>query len=115
MNSRSARRGLSRFLPAALLLAVLAGCGSHEPPAPPPAASGDAASVPPAEMRMVLEGLRSNQARTQYAALETLGRFPTVMAAHRDQIERLKTAGKDDRVRKKAAELLASIPEQGTP
>jgi hypothetical protein len=62
-------------------------------------------------MRKIVEGLQSDQAETQYAALETLGRFPSVIKAHRKPIERLKTAGKDDRVRKKAAELLSSLPE----
>jgi len=114
MNSRATRRRWSRFLLGVSLVTLLVGCGSPEPP-PPPVAGGDAAGVPPAEMRTILEGLRSNQARTQYAALETLDRFPTVVAAHRDQIEQLKTAGKDDRVRKKAAELLASLPVQNPP
>ena len=44
----------------------------------------DAPAVPPAETRMMLEGLRSDLPRLQCAASETLGRFPLVLRRCRD-------------------------------
>jgi len=96
---------------ALLVLASLFGCGSDEGPVVPVAIANDAPAVPPAEMRMMLEGLRSDHPRVQYAALENLSRFPSVVQAYREHVGRLKKEGKDQRVRQKAAELLASLEE----
>ena len=49
---------MNRML-AALILALLLGCGSSEPTEAPLPEGPDAAMVPPAEMRGILEGLRS--------------------------------------------------------
>jgi hypothetical protein len=100
---------MTRMSLAAVLLALLLGCGSPQPPVAPPAAGPDTASVPPGEMRAILEGLQSSRPSTQYAALETLGRFPAVARTYRQHIERLGRESKDERVRRKAAELLASL------
>ena len=94
-----------------LVLASLFGCGSDEPPVAPVSNASDAPAVPPAEMRMMLEGLRSDHPRVQYAALENLSRFPSVVQTYREHVERLKKESKDQRVRQKAAELLASLEE----
>ena len=100
----------SRFI-AAMVLAMSVGCGSPEPPVAPVSEGEDAATVPPAEMRTILQGLQSNRARTQYAALSTLGRFDSLVRTYREHVERLQKEGKDERVRKKAAELLAALEE----
>jgi len=47
----------------------------------------------------------------QYVALENLSRFPSVVQTYRERVERLRTEGEDERVREKAAELLASLAE----
>ena len=67
--------------------------------------------MPPAEMRRILEGLRSDRPGMQYAALNTLGRFPTVARTNREHVERLRKESKDQRVRRKATELLGSLEE----
>jgi len=100
-----------RRILASLVLAFFVGCGSSEPSAVPAPDGRDAPAVPPAEMRMMLDGLRSDDARMQYAALENLGRFPPVVQTYREHVERLQKEGKDERVRQKAAELLASLEE----
>jgi hypothetical protein len=68
----------------------------------------DALAVPPAQMRTILEGLRSDHPRMQYGALMTLDRFPAVVRTHRAHVEQLQKEGGDQRVREKAAELLTS-------
>ena len=92
---------------AALILALLIGCGSSEPSEGPPPKRPDAAVVPPAEMRGILEGLRSDDPNMQYAALQTLSRFPSVVQRNTEHVRRLQKEGKSQRVRQKAAELLA--------
>lgn len=94
-----------------LVLASIVGCGSSEPAAVPLSQGGDAPAVPPAEMRMMLEGLRSDHPRMQYAALENLSRFPSVVQTYREHVERLQTQSNNQQVRQKAAELLASLKE----
>ena len=94
-----------------LALALLLGCGSSETPEPPTPEQQQAPAVPQAEMRMILEGLKSDNPRVQYAALETLGRFPTVVQTYHEHVKRLQSNSKDKRVRQKATELLASIEE----
>ncbi len=96
-------------LVALLIAAFLAGCGPSGPPAPPAPQGRDAAALSPAEMRTILEGLQSDRPGVQYASLEALSRFPSVAQANRKDIERLEREGKDERVRRKAAELLASM------
>ena len=97
---------------AVLLVVLLVGCGaSDETSVAPVTEKSDVTDVPPAEMRTILEGLRSDNPRMQYAALQTLSRFPSVVQAHREHVERLQQASKDQRVRQKAAELLASLKE----
>lgn len=96
---------------ALLLLALLPGCGPGETPKTPVSEKQEAPALPPAQMRTVLEGLKSEQPGVQYAALETLGRFPTVAQSYREQVERLQQNSQDPRVRQKAAELLASLEE----
>lgn len=102
---------MSRRIVAVLALALVVGCGSEQPAPAPPAAGVQAPEMPAAQMHKVLEGLRSNNPRTQYAALEMLAKFPTVVQTYREQIERLQQEAKDARIRKKAAELLASVEE----
>lgn len=97
---------MNRML-AALILALLIGCGSSEPTVAPLPEGPDAAAVPPAEMRGILEGLRSDDANMQYAALQTLSRFPSVVQRNTEHVRRLEKDGKSHRVREKAAELLA--------
>jgi hypothetical protein len=94
-----------------LLSALLLGCGSSETPEPPTPEQQQAPTVPQAEMRMILEGLKSDNPRVQYAALETLGRFPMVVQTYHEHVERLQSNSKDKRVRQKATELLASLEE----
>ena len=94
---------------AALVVGLLVGCGSTERTAAPVPGGQDAAAVPPAEMRMILEGLRSPRAGTQYGALQTLGRFPSAVQTHREHVERLQREGKTQQVRQKAGELLAAL------
>jgi hypothetical protein len=60
---------------------------------------------------MMLEGLRSGEARIQYASLESLGRYPSVVRTYREHVQRLAVEGKDDRIRRKATELLVSLEE----
>ena len=96
---------------ALLVPALLVGCGSSEPSVAPVPERRDAAAVPPAEMRTILEGLKSEHPRMQSAALETLSRFPSVAQTYREHVERLQRESQDQRVREKAAELLAS-PEK---
>jgi len=105
---------ISRIL-AAFVLAVAIGCGSEEPPVPPVPEGQDAAAVPPAEMRRILEGLSSNHPRMQYAALKTLSEFPSVVQTYREHVERLQKEGKNEQVRRKAADLLASLEESSGP
>ena len=93
---------------AVVLVAFLAGCGSEEPPPTPVPAGQDAAALPPAEMRAIMEGLKSENPRVQHAALETLSRFPAVVQTQREHVERLQSQSRDKRVREKAAELLAA-------
>jgi len=94
-----------------LVLASLLGCRSDEQAAAPVPNASDAPAVPPGEMRMLLEGLSSDHPGVQYAALENLSRFPSVVQTYREHVERLEKEGKDQRVRQKAAELLASLEE----
>lgn len=94
-----------------LVLASFLGCGPDEQPVAPLPNASEAPAVPPAEMRMLLEGLSSDHPRVQYAALENLSRFPSVVQTYREHVERLEKEGKDQRVRQKAAELLASLEE----
>ncbi|NUQ65874.1 MAG: hypothetical protein HUU20_25715 [Pirellulales bacterium] len=96
-----------RVLPL-LVLVFLAGCGSGET-APAVPEKTEISAVAPAEMRRMLEGLRSENPRLQYAALETLGRFPAAARPHRQQVERLQSTAKDPRVREKAAQLLVLL------
>jgi hypothetical protein len=96
-----------RFL-VLIVLVWATGCGSQQPPVASDPQGRDALNVPPAQMRTILEGLRSDQPRVQYAALLTLDQFPKVVQAHRAHLERLQRAGGDQRVRQKAAELLTS-------
>lgn len=96
---------------AVLLSALVLGCGSGGTPETPVSETQEAPAVPPAEMRRILEGLRSDQPGVQSAALEALGRFPTVAQAYRAHVERLQNEAGDARVRQKAAELLASLEE----
>jgi len=96
---------------ALLVLAFLFGCGSDEQAAAPVPNESDAPAVPPTEMRMMVEGLRSDHPRVQYAALENLSRFPSVVQTYREHVEGLEKESTDQRVRQKAAELLASLEE----
>jgi HEAT repeat protein len=96
-------------VPAIMLSVLLAGCGSKKPPAAAPTAARDTADVPPAQVRAMLRSLQSPNFRTQYAALERLSRLPTIAQTYRPQIERLQAESKDDRVRRKAAEVLAAV------
>lgn len=102
------RAGISGIV-APLVLATLLGCGSSEPPETTVLMSRETPDVPPAEMRMILEGLSSNRPHMQYAALEMLSRFPTVAQAYREHLQRLQEETRDQRVRQKAAEVLASL------
>lgn len=101
---------VSRIL-AVLISALVLGCGSSETPVAPAPEKEEAPAVPAAEMRTILEGLKSDDPGTQYAALEALGRFPTVVQTYREHVERLQEASTDQRVRQKATELLASLDE----
>jgi hypothetical protein len=92
-----------------LVLALVVGCGPAEPHVTPVPEARTAPAVSPAETRMMLESLRSDDPRVQYAALETLSRLPSVAQAHREHVERLQREGGNERVRQKAAELLASL------
>jgi len=94
------------------ILAFAIGCGANEPIAAPEPQGPEAPAVPPAELRTMLEGLQSDHPRMQYVALENLSRFPSVVQTYREHVERLRTEGKDERVREKAAELLASREER---
>ena len=96
---------------AALALALVVGCGSPQPAAPPPAGGGEAAEVPPAQMRRYLEGLASDNPRTQFYSLKALGDHPAVARTYRQHIERLQQQTTDDQVRRKATELLQSLGE----
>jgi len=96
---------------AALLLALVVGCGSSEPATPPPAGGGEVADVPPAQMRKYLEGLASDDPRTQFYSLKALGDHPSVARTYRQHIERLQQQTTDDQVRRKATELLQSLGE----
>jgi len=98
--------GLALLLAAALLL----GCGGEQEPAAA-VPEAEPMAVAPGQMRQMLEGLKSPNARTQYGALMRLSEYPTVLATYRDEIERVATSGADNRVRQKAAEVLASLPE----
>jgi hypothetical protein len=60
-------------------------------------------------MRLILEGMRSDQPDRQYAALKTLRRFPSVVETRREHVERLQKEGRTQQVRQKAAELLAAL------
>jgi hypothetical protein len=62
-------------------------------------------------MRMILEGMKSDDPGKQYAALETLSRFPSVVQTRREHVARLQKEGRTQRVRQKAAELLAALEE----
>ena len=95
----------------ALTLALLVGCGSEEPAAAPPPPAKDMVSMSPEVMRMVLAGLKSNDPRVRCASLDKLSCFPEVARTYREHVERLQTEGKDERVRKKAAELIAALEE----
>ena len=96
---------------AVLISALVLGCGPSEPPKAPDPEQQEGPAVPPAEMRMILEGLRSDRPGVQYAALDALERFPTVVQTYREHVERLGNESKDKRVRQKAMELLASLDE----
>ncbi|HID77697.1 MAG TPA: hypothetical protein EYP56_17090 [Planctomycetaceae bacterium] len=100
-----------RRLAALLLAAALAGCGGETTEAPLPAAGRDVGAVPPEQMRQILEGLRSKRPRLQYAALETLSRFPPVAQAYRSHVERLEKESPSQQVRRRAAELLRSLEQ----
>lgn len=103
---------MSKRILAAIVLAMLVGCGSEKPPAAPPGAGVEAADLPPAQVHKVLEGLHSDNPRTQYAALDMLSKLPTVAQTYREHVQRLQKESKDDRVRKKAAALLSSLEER---
>jgi hypothetical protein len=92
-----------------LLLALLVGCGSPEPAAPPPAGGGEAADVPPAQIRKYLEGLTSDNPRAQFYSLKALGDHPSVARTYREHIERVQKETTDEQVRRKATELLESL------
>ncbi len=92
-----------------LVLSIFVGCGASEPPAATVPEGRETPAVPPAEIRMMLEGLRSEHPRMQYAALENLGRFPSVVKTYREHVERLQKEGNHQQVRQKAAELLDSL------
>ena len=96
---------------ALLISALLLGCGPGEPPPPPAPQEREMSALPTAEMRMILEGLKSDHPGMQYAALNTLGQFPTVVQTYREHVQRLQKQSKDKRVRQKATELLASLEE----
>ena len=95
---------------ATLVLALALGCSSEDPPATP-VPDADPVSVAPGQLRAMLDGLNSDNPRTQYGALLRLSEYPTVIATYREQIERLQTDGANDKVRQKAAELLAALEE----
>ena len=94
---------------APLVLVLVLGCGGSEPPIAPLSDAPDPPAVSPAETRMMLDSLRSDDPRVQYAALETLSRLPSVVRAHREHVERLQQEGGDEDVRQKAADVLASL------
>jgi hypothetical protein len=100
-----------RSILAVLISVLVLGCGPSETPEPPVPENRETIAVPPAEMRRILEGLRSHRPRMQYAALNTLERFPTVAQTYREHVERLQQESKDQRVRRKARKLLASLEE----
>ncbi|MFV1964761.1 MAG: hypothetical protein ACC628_05020 [Pirellulaceae bacterium] len=100
---------MNRRIFASLALALLLGCGTSELSKVPVPEKSDALAVSPSEMRMILEGLRSNDPRRQHAALETLSRFPSVVQSYREHVKRLEMEGQDQRLRQKAAELLDSL------
>jgi hypothetical protein len=91
----------------------LVGCGSEDPPVRTELGRPDPAGLPPAQIRMMLDGLNSPNPRTQYGALDRLGNFPAVVEAYREHVERLEKEGADQKVREKAAELLSTLDEQG--
>ena len=95
----------------ALTLALLVGCGSEEPAASPSPPAKDMVSMSPEVMRMVLAGLKSNDPRVRYASLDKLSRFPEVARTYREHVEQIQKEGKDERVRKKAAELIATLDQ----
>jgi hypothetical protein len=106
---RGTLRLFLRRITAALILALPLGCGSDEPPVTPVSEARDAPDVPPGEIRRMLDGLNSDNPRTQYGAMKMLSQFPAVVETYREQVERLEKESKDERIRKKAAELLAAI------
>ena len=102
---------MARRLLTTLVLASLVGCGSNEPPVTPFREGPGAVAVPPAQMRMILDGMTSDHPGKQYAALETLSRFPSVVETRREHVERLQKEGQSQPVRQKAAELLAALEQ----
>ncbi len=92
-----------------LVLTSLAGCGSSQPPATSAPQAEASPGVSPAQLRTVLEGLDSDNPKVQYAALETLSRLPAAAGAYREHVERVGRDAKDERVRRKATELLRSL------
>lgn len=93
----------------AVVPALWIGCGSEEPAPAPPVSASDATSLPPELIRTALDGLKSNNPRVQYASLDRLASYPEVVRTYREHVERLQREGRDEKIRQKAAELLAAV------